>query len=255
MELTEFRDSLGGLVPMLNAQRQNWRSPAFCGSQGTLCHHFEWVPPSSRSSRVQLYPVFVVGTLLVARNDQPGVAVHKILHAFLQHEGHLPKSPLHPIVSTAPMDLLHIAFTSIETTMELNRSPKVTNVLVFQDHFMKHIMAYVTLDQTAKTIAKFLYQGYISIFGALARLLSDCGANFMSSISGEMCKLLGMKKLQTMPYHPQMNGLVERSHQTIMQMIGKMGEDKKLTGQIIWLRWCMPIMPPDLQWCCAAHIT
>ena len=30
-----------------------------------------------------------------------------------------------------------------------------------------------------------------------------------------------------MPYHPQTNGLVERSHQTIMQMIGKLGEDEK----------------------------
>ena len=30
-----------------------------------------------------------------------------------------------------------------------------------------------------------------------------------------------------MPYHPQINGLVERSYQTIMQMIGKLGEDKK----------------------------
>ena len=30
-----------------------------------------------------------------------------------------------------------------------------------------------------------------------------------------------------MPYHPQMNALVERSHQTIMYMIGKLGEDKK----------------------------
>ena len=39
-----------------------------------------------------------------------------------------------------------------------------------------------------------------------------------------------------MPYHPQMNGLVERSHQTIMQMIGKLGEDEKLTGQVIWLK-------------------
>ena len=36
-----------------------------------------------------------------------------------------------------------------------------------------------------------------------------------------------MRKLQTMLYHPQMNGLVERSHQTIMQMIGKFGENKK----------------------------
>ena len=30
-----------------------------------------------------------------------------------------------------------------------------------------------------------------------------------------------------MPYHAQTNGLVERSHQTIMHMIGKLGEDKK----------------------------
>ena len=30
-----------------------------------------------------------------------------------------------------------------------------------------------------------------------------------------------------MPYHPQTNGLVERLHQTIMHMIGKLGEDKK----------------------------
>ena len=42
-----------------------------------------------------------------------------------------------------------------------------------------------------------------------------------------MCKILGIKKLQTMPYHPQTNRLVERSHQTIMQMIRKLGEDKK----------------------------
>ena len=73
-------------------------------------------------------------------------------------------------------------------------------------------MVYVTPEETAKTVTKFLYQGYISIFGALARLLNDCGANFMSSIIGEMCKLLSVKKLQTMPYHPQINGLVERSH-------------------------------------------
>ena len=30
-----------------------------------------------------------------------------------------------------------------------------------------------------------------------------------------------------MPYHPQTNRLVERSHQTIMHMTGKLGEDKK----------------------------
>ena len=144
----------------------------------------------------------------------------------IQHGSSLSKAPLHPIIATAPLDLLHVDFTSIETTLELNQSPKVANVLVFQDHFTKHVLAYVTPNQTAKTIAKYLYQGYISIFGALARLLSDRGANFMSGVINKMCNILGMKKLQTTPYHPQTNGLVERLHQTIMRMIRKLGKDK-----------------------------
>ena len=93
----------------------------------------------------------------------------------------------------APLDLLHVDFTNIETMMEPNKSPRVANVLVFQDHFMKHVLAYVTPDQTVKTIAKFLYRGYISIFGAPTRLLSDRGANFTSSVIEEMCKILGIK--------------------------------------------------------------
>ena len=78
-----------------------------------------------------------------------------------------------------------------------------------------------------KTITKFLYGGYISIFGALARLLSDRGTSFTSSIIQELCEILGMQQLQTMPYHLQTNGLVERLHQMIICMIGKLGEDKK----------------------------
>ena len=113
----------------------------------------------------------------------------------LQHDGNLSKAPLHPIMATAPMDLMDVDFTSIETTMEQNRPPKVTNFLVFQDHFTKHIMAYMTPNQTGKTVSSLLYQGYILIFWALPRLLSDWGVNFMSSIIDETCKLLVVKKL------------------------------------------------------------
>ena len=42
----------------------------------------------------------------------------------LQPEGGLSKAPLHPIMATTPLDLLHVDFTSIETTLELNQSPK-----------------------------------------------------------------------------------------------------------------------------------
>ena len=102
----------------------------------------------------------------------------------LQHEGNLSKAPLHLIVVNVPLDLLHVDFTSIEMTMELNLLPRIANVLV-----------YVTPSQTAKMATKFLYQGYIPVFRALARLLSNWGANFMSSIINEMCTLLSVKKL------------------------------------------------------------
>ena len=59
----------------------------------------------------------------------------------LQSESGFPKAPLCPIVATAFLHLLHVDFTSIETTLEPNQSPRVANVLVFQDHFMKHVLA------------------------------------------------------------------------------------------------------------------
>ena len=58
----------------------------------------------------------------------PGMAkqmrqVIKTCRHCLQYEGGTSKAPLCPIVATTPMDLLHIDFTSIETTMELDKSP------------------------------------------------------------------------------------------------------------------------------------
>ena len=117
----------------------------------------------------------------------------KTCRCCLQYEGGTLKAPLCAIVATAPLDLLYVDFTSIETTMELDRSPLVANVLVFQDHFTKYVLAYVTPNQTAKTVAKFLYGGFISIFGAPARLLSERGTSFTSSIIWELCEILGIQ--------------------------------------------------------------
>ena len=60
-----------------------------------------------------------------------GKVIKACKHCF-QYEGGTPKAPLCPIVATTPLELLHVDFTSIETMMELNQSPRVANVLVFQ---------------------------------------------------------------------------------------------------------------------------
>ena len=87
--------------------------------------------------------------------------VIKTFRHCLQYEGAIPRAPLCPIVATAPLDLVHVDFTSIETKMELDKSPRVVNVLAFQDHFTKHVLAYVTPDQTANTMSLNFYMGAI----------------------------------------------------------------------------------------------
>ena len=76
-----------------------------------------------------------------------------------------------------------------------------------------------------KTVARFLWQGYISILRALAKLLSDQGANFESNIISELCELMDVQKARTSSYQSQTNGQVEQAHQMLMQMIGELGKD------------------------------
>ena len=154
-------------------------------------------------------PCPCVGTFLVAGNGWPSAKIFEVLCALLATWRQVVQGDPIPNCVQCPTGSIACSFISIETTTEPNRLPKVTNILVFQDHFMKHVMAYMTPEQNTKTVAKFLYQGYIWIFGAPARLLSDCGANCMSNIINEMCKFLGMKKQHTTPYHPKTIGLVE----------------------------------------------
>ena len=59
-------------------------------------------------------------------------------------EGVIPKAPLCPIRVHAPLELVHVDFTSMESTMELNKPPSIKNVLVITDHFMHYALAVMT---------------------------------------------------------------------------------------------------------------
>ena len=83
------------------------------------------------------------------------------------------QSPVVPYPSIPPLELVHVDFTSIEMTMELNRPPSVKNVLVLTNHFMRYAMAFIAKDQKANTVAHILYEQFITVFGMPTKLLSD----------------------------------------------------------------------------------
>ena len=64
-------------------------------------------------------------------------------------EGAPPIAKLQKLPCSGPGEILHIDFTTIEETIDLQTKPEIRNVLVMQDHFSKHVVTYVVKDQTA----------------------------------------------------------------------------------------------------------
>ena len=116
--------------------------------------------------------------------------------------------PMKPLTYSGPGELLHVDFTSIEETVPLKEEPVIQNVLVSQDHFSKYVVAYVVKDQTARTTAETLRNGYFGLFSVPAYLVSDQGKAFTGHIITHLCDLYGVQKLRTSPYHAQTNGQV-----------------------------------------------
>ena len=143
-------------------------------------------------------------------------------------KGEVPRAPLFLIQAYAPLELVHLDYTSIESTMELNKPPMVKNVLVMTDHFTRYALAVVTKDQMANTVAKVFYEHFIAVFGVPVKLLSNRGGvNFTSALVEELCSAFGIQKCRTTAYHTQCNGQVEHFHQMLFHMIGKLSCHKK----------------------------
>ena len=58
-------------------------------------------------------------------------------------------------------------------------------------------------------------------FGVPECLLSDRGTNLLSYLMKDVCKSLGVQKLNTTAYHPQADGMVERFNRTLKEMLKK----------------------------------
>ena len=98
-----------------------------------------------------------------------------------------PVAPLRPLTCSGPGELLHVDFTSIEETVLLREEPVIRNVMVMQEHFSKYVVAYVVKDQTARTTAETLRNGYFGLFGAPTYLVSDQGKAFTGHLISNLC--------------------------------------------------------------------
>ncbi|XP_041926157.1 uncharacterized protein LOC121689966 [Alosa sapidissima] len=124
------------------------------------------------------------------------------------------RAPLVSIATSAPLELVCIDFWSAEDSHN-----KSIDVLVVTDHFTKLACAYPCPNQSAKSVARVLWNNFFCVYGFPACIHSDQGANFESSLIAELLLLAGVEKSHTTPYHPMGNGQAERMNRTLGSMI------------------------------------
>ena len=64
-------------------------------------------------------------------------------------------------------------------------------------------------------------------YGFPARLQSNQGRNFESSVIKELCSLAGVEKSRSTPYRLLGNGKVERLNQTLLNILGSLENHNK----------------------------
>ena len=159
-----------------------------------LSRHFWW--PTMRKDITKW-----IRACLMCATRQPGIAT---------------KSPLTPIPVGGVFDRVGVDIIKFPTSYDGNQY-----AVVFMDYLLKWPEVFAVADQTAHTVATLLVEHVISRHGVPAELLSDHGQNFLSALMAEVCKITGIHQVNTTAYHPQTDGLVERFHRTLTNMLAK----------------------------------
>lgn len=87
------------------------------------------------------------------------------------------------------------------------------------DRYTRWPEVFPMMNQEATTVAKVLYEGWISRFGCPQEITTDQGRQFLSNLFQSLCRLTGTKAIKTTAYHPKANGLVERCHRQLKTAI------------------------------------
>ena len=100
-------------------------------------------------------------------------------------------------------------------------------ILCLTDYLTKFCVLRPLKTQTAEEVAETFVKEIVLQFGPPTFLLSDRGANFLSDLFRSCCRLLKISRLHTTSYHPQCDGLTERTQKTCLSLLRSFLEDDR----------------------------
>lgn len=91
--------------------------------------------------------------------------------------------------------------------------------LTIIDRFSRWSEAIPVTTISAETIAKHIYEQWMTRYGVPERITTDQGRQFESDMFKRLTQLTGTKHWRTTAYHPAANGMIERLHRQIKTAI------------------------------------
>lgn len=118
-------------------------------------------------------------------------------------------------------------------------------IITAKDYGTRWPLAKAVPNQSAKTVAEFIYEEIVTVYGCPSEIVTDQGKSFEDQTLQEYLQLTAVKHLRTTAYHPRTNGLVERFNGMLGGMIQKFLDGKKASEWDLYL--------PEALFACRIH--
>ena len=102
----------------------------------------------------------------------------------------------------------------LPVTLEINKY-----ILTLRYDLSKYVVAVPIEKQDAETVARAFVGKIVLTYGTPQILQTDQGANFMSEVFRNACKILKIKKIQSTAFPPESQGSIERSHRVLAEYL------------------------------------
>jgi hypothetical protein len=83
----------------------------------------------------------------------------------------------------------------------------------------KYLISVPVPNKDSKTIAKSIFDSFITTYGPMRQILTDKGTEYKNQTLTELCKMLNIELKHSTAYHHETVGTVERNHRTMNEYL------------------------------------